>query len=221
MKQLAIRDTRVTLPNLDATDLADIDTLESHLLVSDFRLAGAEMMFLELAGQRLTTGYISGLRTQSAKLDDLRMDSVDFAGCELSRAVFTGGKWSRVRFTNCKILSGQFRELTFENVVFDHCWLDFAVFHGVTAKGPVIFRDCSLEETSFTGCNLSRAAFDDCRMIATSFKRSTCKGTDLRGNDLSRIRGIPSLAQAVIDPAQVSQLGQALVIDLELRLRAD
>lgn len=139
----------------------------------------------------------------------------------MSRAVITDGKWSRVRFTDCKILSGQFRDLTFESVVFDHCRLDFAVFQGITAKGPVIFRDCSLEEASFTSCDLSRAAFDDCRMIATSFQRSTCKGTDLRGNDLSRICGIPSLAHAVIDPAQVSQLGHALVADLELRLRDD
>lgn len=219
MKHLAIRDTRAALPNLDATELEDIETLESSLLLSDFRLAPAEMLSLELSGQRLVTGYVSGLRTRNAKLNDLRMDSVDFAGCELTRAAFTGGKWSRVRFTDCKILSGQFGDLTFENVVFDQCKLDLAAFQAVTAKGPVIFRNCSLEETWFTGCTLSHAAFDNCRMVATSFQRSTCKGTDLRGNDLSRIRGIPSLAQAVIDPAQVLQLGHALVIDLELRLK--
>jgi uncharacterized protein YjbI with pentapeptide repeats len=219
MKHLAIRDTRAVLPNLDATELEDIETLESGLLLSDFRLAPAEVLSLELSGQRLVTGSVSGLRTRNAKLDDLGMDSVDFAGCELSRATFTGGKWSRVRFTDCKILSGQFRDLTFENVVFDHCKLDLAVFQAVTAKGPVIFGNCSLEETWFTGCDLSHVAFDECRMVATSFQRSTCKGTDLRGNDLSRIRGIPSLAKAVIDPAQVVQLGHALVIDLELRLK--
>ena len=219
MKHLAIRDTRAALPNLDAAVLEDIETLESSLLLSDFRLAGAEMRSLELSGQRLATGYVSGLRTQKAKLSDLLLDSVDFAGCELSRATFTGGKWSRVRLTDCKILSGQFRDLTFENVVFDHCKLDLAVFQAVTAKGPVIFRNCSLEETWFTGCMLSHVAFEDCRMVATAFQRSTCKGTDLRGNDLSRICGIPSLAQAVIDPAQVLQLGHALVTDLELRLQ--
>ena len=221
MRQLAIRDTVAVLPNRDAMDLEDVDSLEGRLLLSDFRLAGAEMPALEISGQRLATGHVSALRTASAKLDDLRMDSVDFAGCELSRASITGGKWSRVRFADCKLLSGQFRDLTVENVVFDHCKLDFAVFQGVTAKGPVIFRDCTLEETSFAGCDLSQVAFDDCRMIATSFQGSTCKGTDLRGNDLSRVCGIASLAQAVIDTGQVMQLGHALVIDLELRLRDD
>lgn len=111
MRQLAIRDTTAVLPNLDATDLEDVDSLEGRLLLSDFRLAGAEMLSLEISGQRLATGQVTGLRTGSTKLDDLRMDSVDF-----------------------------------ENVVFDHCKLDFAVFQAVTAKGPVIFRDCSLEE---------------------------------------------------------------------------
>jgi uncharacterized protein YjbI with pentapeptide repeats len=85
----------------------------------------------------------------------------------------------------------------------------------------VIFRGCSLEEAWFTGCDLSRVAFDDCRMTATTFERAACRGTDLRGNDLSGIRGIASLHQAVIEPSQAVQLGHALIADLELRLPAD
>jgi uncharacterized protein YjbI with pentapeptide repeats len=222
MKQLAIRATRAALPNVDDTDLEDVSTLTGHLgLLSDFRLAGAEMRSLEISGQRLFTGQVSGLRAGRARIEDLRMDSVDFAGCELSQAAFVGGKWSRVRFTECKVLSGQFSDLTFEDVVFDRCKLGFAAFQAVTAKGAVIFRGCSLEEAWFVGCDLSRAAFDDCRLTDTSFERTTCKGTDLRGNDLSRVRGVPCLAQAIIEPAQVIQLGHALVRDLELRLPDD
>lgn len=219
MEQLAIRDTRAALPNLDVADLDDVSTLENRLgTLKEFRLAGAVLRSLEISGQRLVTGQVSGLRVERAKLGDLRMDSVDFTGCDLSQAAFTGGKWSRVRFTDSKILAGQFHNLTVEDVIFDHCKLDFAAFQVVTAKGPVIFRDCSLEEAWFTGCDLSKAAFDDCRLSATAFEHTTCKGTDLRGNDLSGIRGIASLRQAAIEPAQVIQLGHALVADLELRL---
>jgi uncharacterized protein YjbI with pentapeptide repeats len=139
----------------------------------------------------------------------------------LSGAAFTSGKWSRVRFANCKILSGQFDDLTFEDVVFDRCKLDYAAFTGVTAKGPVIFRDCSLEEAEFTGCDLSKAAFDDCRMDLTTFERTTAKGIDLRGNDLSAIRGLAWLKGAVIEPAQTTQLSRALVGDLQLSLPDD
>jgi uncharacterized protein YjbI with pentapeptide repeats len=85
----------------------------------------------------------------------------------------------------------------------------------------VIFRDCSLDETWFSGCELSKAAFDDCRMNLTSFERTAAKGLDLRGNDLSAIRGIASLKHAVIEPTQTMQLGRALVGDLELNLPDD
>ena len=222
MEQLAIRATRAALPNLDDADLEDVDTLVNRLgVISGFRLADAELRSLEVTDQRLTTGHIDGLRVERAKLHELRMDSVDFTGCDLSGAAFTSGKWSRVRFANCKILSGQFNDLTFEDVIFDRCKLDYASFTGVTAKGPVIFRDCSLEEAEFSGCDLGKAAFDDCRLDLTSFERTTAKGLDLRGNDLSAIRGIASLKHATIEPSQTMQLGRALVGDLELSLPDD
>jgi uncharacterized protein YjbI with pentapeptide repeats len=222
MEQLTIRDTRATLPNLDSAELEDVGTLANRAgLLTGFRLPAAEMRSLEISGQRLATGQVSSLRTARVKAEDLRMDSVDFAGCELSQAAFTRGKWSRVRFTDCKILSGQFTDLTFEDVIFDRCKLGYSAFQAVAAKGPVIFRDCSMEETWFSGCDLSRAAFDGCRMNPASFERTNLKGADLRGNDLSQVRGIPCLARALIEPAQVIQLGHALVDDLELRLPGD
>ena len=222
MEQLAIRATRAALPNLDDADLEDVDTLTNRLgVMSDFRLVDAELRSMEVSDQHLTTGRIEGLRVERAKLHELRMDSVDFAGCDLSGATFTSGKWSRVRFANCKILSGHFDSLILEDVIFERCKLDYATFAGVTAKGPVIFRDCSLEETEFSNCDLSKVAFDECRMDLTRFERTQAKGLDLRGNDLSAIRGITSLKHAVIESAQALQLGRALVDDLELTLPGD
>ena len=222
MEQLTIRATTAALPYLDAADLDDVETLETGIgFRTSFRLAAPELRSLEASGQRLATGQVTKVRAERVRLDDLRMDSVEFTGCELSRAAFTGGKWSRVRLADCRILGGQFTDLTLENVIFDRCRLDYAAFQSVAAKGPVIFRDCSLMEAVFTGCDLSRAAFDGCRMTATSFERTTCNGTDFRGNDLSAIRGVTSLRKAAIDPAQAIELGQALITDLELRLPSD
>lgn len=222
MKQLVIRSTTAALPKIDDAELEDVDTLSNRLgVMSDFRMADAEMRSLEVRDQRLTAGQITGLRVGRANLRELRMDSVEFAGCDLSGASFIVGKWSRVRFTNCKVLSGQFEDLTFEDVVFDRCKLDYALFQNVTAKGSVIFRDCLLDEAWFAGCDLSKAAFDGCRMSVTSFSGSSARGMDLRGNDLSAIRGVASLKQAVIEPSQTLQLGLALVGDLELELPED
>jgi uncharacterized protein YjbI with pentapeptide repeats len=220
--ELTIRATKAALPSLDAADLEDVDTLETSIgVLTGFRLAAIGLRSLEASGQRLTTGQVTGIRAERVRLDGLRMDSVDFTGCDLSHATFTGGKWSRVRLADCRILGGQFSDLTLENVIFDRCRLDYAALQAVATKGPVIFRDCSLLEASFIGCDLSRAAFDSCRLTVTSFDRTTCNGTDLRGNDLSAIRGITSLRKASIDPAQAIELGQALIAELELRLPGD
>lgn len=82
----------------------------------------------------------------------------------------------------------------------------------------MVFRECSLEEAWFSGCDLGRVVFDGCRMAATSFERSAAGGMDLRGNDLSGLRGVASLRRAVIEPYQALELGRALVGDLELSL---
>jgi uncharacterized protein YjbI with pentapeptide repeats len=191
------------------------------VVLSEFHLTDGSPRALELVDRRLDTGRISGLRVEYAVFDDMRVEAVDFARCDLSQAVFRGGRWTRVRFSDCKILSGRFDGATLENVVFDRCKLDYAVFRDVVAKGPVVFRDCSLEETWFAGCDLAKAVFDECRMRLTSFEASSCKGMDLRGNELSEIRGIGTLAEAVIEPVQTVQLGRALVGDIGLRLSDD
>lgn len=222
MDQLVIRDTQVALPNLDSHPLDEIDTLASgQVVLSEFHLADDTPDSLELSDCRLDTGRISGLRVESAVFDALRVADVDFARCDLSQAVFRGGRWHRVRFSDCKILSGRFDGVTFEDVVFDRCKLDYTVFHEIVAKGPVVFRDCSLDEGWFVGSELGKVAFDECRMRLTSFERSSCKGMDLRGNELSEIRGIATLGAAVIDPVQTVQLGRALVGDIGLRLSDD
>lgn len=222
MDHLVIRDTRAALPGVDDVPLDDVDGLDdAPVVLSEFQFADGAPRSLELVDRRLDTGRVSGLRVEYAVFDDLRVEAVDFARCDLSQAVFRGGRWTRVRFSDCKILSGRFDGSVLDHVVFDRCKLDYAVFRDVTAKGPVVFRDCSLEETWFAGSDLAKAAFDECRMRLTAFEGGTCRGMDLRGNELSEIRGIAALAGTLVDPVQTIQLGRALVGDIGLRLTDD
>lgn len=63
---------------------------------------------------------------------------------------------------------------------------------------------------------LSRALLDDCQLPLTEFGPGRYQGCDLRGNDLSAVRGVHHLGRVVIDWAQVLQLGAALAGDLEV-----
>lgn len=217
-----MRGVRVGLPNLDERRLEDVDELRAGIGgLSGFRFDDAERRSLELSGQRLSDGLISGLRVRRADLAELRLTAVEWSGCDLPSLLWRGGTLSRVRFTDCRILSGAFIGLTLAGVVFDRCKLDLTSFTDIATKGPVVFRECSLGDVEFTGGTLGQVVFDDCRMRSTTFARGIYTGMDLRGNDLSAVRGVSALREAVIDPAQTIELGQALASDLNLSFRDD
>ncbi|MFJ9949467.1 pentapeptide repeat-containing protein [Kitasatospora sp. NPDC091207] len=206
---------RVTLPDLADGYLLNVTTLEnSRGTVQDFQYADADLRDLDLAHARLITGRIGNLRAARVRLEDVRADSVEFDGCDLGSAQWADGKLSRVVFRNCKIMGANLSGLTLDNVIFENCRLDYSSFEQVRATGPVAFSRCVLSETTFTGCDLTRAILEDCTLRATEFGRGTYKDVDLRGNELSGVRGVANLARVIIDHAQQADLGQALAAEL-------
>ncbi|MEU6743617.1 pentapeptide repeat-containing protein [Streptosporangium sandarakinum] len=80
----------------------------------------------------------------------------------------------------------------------------------------MIFTGCSLHEARFDGCDLSDAAFEECDLRLTEFDGGTYRGCDLRGNDLSGLRGVGALKKVIVDRSQLPGLAQALAADLEI-----
>ncbi len=131
------------------------------------------------------------------------------------------GKLSRTRFDGCRLLGARFENVAMDHVVFSDCRLDYALLERVRATGPVLFVRCSLREAEFRGCDLARSLFDDCDLGLTDFGPGGYRGCDLRGNDLSGIRGAHHLSRVVIDRAQLIQLAEALAADLEVSFGDD
>lgn len=73
-----------------------------------------------------------------------------------------------------------------------------------------------LRETTFVAADLSAALIDDCDLRLTEFDGGKYIGLDLRGNDLSQLRGLSSLKKTVIDQAQTLQLAEALAAELDV-----
>ncbi|GHF58973.1 hypothetical protein GCM10018790_41170 [Kitasatospora xanthocidica] len=130
-------------------------------------------------------------------------------------------KLSRVVFTNCKIMGGNLSGLALDNVLFDNCKLDYSTFEKLRATGPLVFNRCVLTESTFTGCDLTSAAFNNCTLRDTEFGRGTYKATDLRGNDLTALRGVGNLTEVIIDRAQQIELTQALIAELDVTFGDD
>ncbi|MFJ9442735.1 pentapeptide repeat-containing protein [Kitasatospora sp. NPDC101235] len=209
----------VTLPHLNEPGLylSNVTTLDSARgVVQDFQYGDADLRDLDLAETRLVTGRVSNLRVDRMQLDQVRLDSVEFDTCDLAAARITDSKLSRVVFRNCRIMGAGLIGGTLDNVLFDNCKLDYATFEQIRATGAVVFSKCALTEVSFTGCDLGGAVLDTCDLRLTEFGRGKYQGLDLRGNDLTSLRGVANLGKVLIDRTQQAELAEALVAELDV-----
>ncbi|MGW0449349.1 pentapeptide repeat-containing protein [Streptosporangium sandarakinum] len=217
MDTRTVRQTSVTLPDLDDADLDQVDSLEGRRgELRDFRYGDASLRELPLSGVRLMDGRITGLTTQRARLDNLTLHSVTFSSCDLSSLRWADSTLSRVTFTDCKMLGSAWEQVTLDDVIFERCRMDYAAFIQLRAIGSVIFTGCSLHEARFSRCDLSDAAFDECNLHLAEFDGGTYRGCDLRGNDLASLRGVGALRKIIVDRPQLPGLAQALATDLEI-----
>lgn len=217
MDTRTIRETHVTLPDLDDADLDGIDSLEGG--VRDFRYGDAQLRELSLSGNQLMDGRIVNLTTQRARLNELNLHRVELSGCDLSGLHWENSRLSRVTFTDCRMLGALWEQVTLDDVVFENCRLDLATLVRVRAAGPVIFSACSLREATFDGCDLTATAFDECELTLAEFGSGVYRAGDMRGNDLSGLRSVTALKKIIIDRGQLQDLAQALVTEQEITVR--
>jgi uncharacterized protein YjbI with pentapeptide repeats len=216
METLTIRDTHVSLPAVDESELRTVSSLESDGPLEYFAYRDQELRLMEVVGARLHDGEVERIHAERARIDDSLLSGVEFTNCDLNAFALTDVKFARVRFTNCRLLGATLSEVTLEDVVFERCRLDYATFNRVVAKGPVAFVGCSLTEAEFNGSDLGKAVFSENRLAQTQFGPGAYRGTDLRENDLSAISGVIHLRRALLDRHQMSDLTSALAGDLDL-----
>ncbi|MFI5940283.1 pentapeptide repeat-containing protein [Streptomyces uncialis] len=219
MSTRTIRATSVAIPHLNEPGLylSQVTSLEnSRGRLAEFHYANADLRSLELTGAHLIDGRITALTTQRTHLDELRADSVEFSGCDLSSLRWSNSKLSRVAFRDCKLMGATLEDVILDNVLFENCKLDYSTLVRTRATGPVIFSRCSLREAAFSASDLGSALMNDCDLRHADFDSGTYRGLDLRGNDLSQLRGLSSLRQVIIDQAQTLQLAEALTAELDI-----
>lgn len=224
MDTRTIRRTSVTLPALSGPGdyLSHVTSLEGGRgRVAEFWYADADLRDLDLYDIQLMDGRITALKARRTRWEKLRIDSVEISGCELASLRWTDSKISRVVFRDCKLMGATLEDVTLDNVLFENCKLDYGTLTRVRAAGPVIFSACSLRETTFASSDLGAALLDACDLRLTEFDGGKHRGLDLRGNDLSRLRGLASLQQVVIDRAQTLQLAEALTAELDVTFGED
>ncbi|MEU1671870.1 pentapeptide repeat-containing protein [Streptomyces roseifaciens] len=219
MNHLTFGRVRIAVPDLTEPGLRlpRVQSLESvRGSVQDFHYADADLRDLDLTGVQLITGRITSLHTARLRLEWADLHSVEIDACDLGSARWTDSKLTRVVFRHCKLMGAALDGLTFDHVLFESCKLDYTAFNKVRAVGPTVFSRCSLSEATFNDCDLSDTVLSDCTLRNTEFNPGRYQRLDLRGNDLSAVRGAASLSRIVIDRSQQAGLGQALVAELDV-----
>ncbi|MFD5620539.1 pentapeptide repeat-containing protein [Streptomyces yangpuensis] len=214
----------ITLPELDEPGLylSNVDSLNSPRgTVQDFAYGDVDLRSLDLADTQLVNGRLSGIRAKRVQFEAVNLHGVEITGSDLGSARWTESKLTRVHFRDCKIMGAALDGLVLDDVLFEGCKLDFAIFDKVRVTGPVAFIGSVLAEATFTDCDLSDAVLTDCTLRLTEFGTGRYRNTDLRENDLSAIRGVANLAKVRIDPGQQTDLAEALVNELDITIGDD
>ncbi len=216
MKTRTYGTTRVTLPGLDATDqhLQPVGLLGGDS-VRDFLYADVDLRDLDLVDTALLAGRIRGLSAQRTTLEGVRLSSVEITATTIGTLTWSGSRATQTHWAASRLMGATITGVTLNDVLFEGCRLDYATFETVRVTGTVVFDRCVLTEATFTGCDLTGAVFRDCTLDQTTFGRGKYRDTDLRGNDLSTIRGTANLTGVLLDPAQPDQLTRALLTELD------
>ncbi|TBO57076.1 pentapeptide repeat-containing protein [Streptomyces kasugaensis] len=214
----------VTTPDLDEPGLylSNVHTLDSPRgTVQDFAYEDADLRSLELSDTQLITGRINNVRSKRVQLEALNLHGVEVTGSDFGTARWSESKLTRVVLRDCKLMGATLDGLVLDDVLFEGCKLDFAAFEKVRATGPVAFSGCVLTEATFTDCDLTEVVFSECTLRLTEFGTGRYRDTDLRGNDLSVIRGLANLKKIRINPGQQAELAEALVAELDVAFGDD
>ncbi|WP_282697568.1 pentapeptide repeat-containing protein [Streptomyces sp. CC208A] len=214
----------VTTPDLDEPGLylANIDTLDSPRgIVQDFSFKGADLRSLDLADTRLITGRIAEVHSQRVEFRTLNLHDVEISGSDLRSVRWNESRLTRVVLRDCKLMGAALDGLVLDDVLFENCRFDYATFDRIRATGPVVFTGCVLTEAVFSDCDLSGVVFSDCALRLAEFGGGRYRDTDLRGNDLSTLRGVAHLAKVRIDHTRQADLVHALVNELDITVGDD
>ncbi len=220
MEVVKYRRSEIVLPCIE-NDLDVVDDLDCDEPLSDYLYADHQVRHISVSGGRLTGGRILKIEAERATFANVRFNSELIEHC-----LFISSEWdrcslSRVVFRDCRILGASFIENKWKNVIFDRCKIEYSVFESIEASTPVAFVDTQFKQVTFTGCNFPKGHMSGCELEQVEFIGGGYTEFDLRGNDLSTIRGAANLDGVFISPTQRQQLAEALVSELNVRYLED
>ncbi len=167
---------------------------------------------LRVEASKLSGTLMNGLKLDKCELSDVAVKAADITAFQTYKASF-----QRVSFVDTRATGADFAEGYFEDCLFKNVKLDEAGFRMAQFK-RVCFENCVLNKTDFYQAKLSQVRFENCELEYTSFDQALCKSVDLRGENLSLIKGILGLKHAIISQEQLIQIAPLLAHELNFSI---
>jgi uncharacterized protein YjbI with pentapeptide repeats len=123
-------------------------------------------------------------------LQDVVVTGLDWANRRSPRA-----KMVRTELRATRLTGAELGEATLTDLAFTDCRLDLAGLRNATLE-RVIFRDCRMDECDLYDARLNDVLFERCTLREATFSGVTIARVELRGCDLSGLRGAEHLRGA-------------------------
>ena len=137
----------------------------------------------DLADEQVANDLDQGLK-------DTVVEGVDWANRRTP-----GAQVRRAELRTTRLTGAELGEAALTDVVFADCRLDLAGLRNATLE-RVLFRDCRMDECDLYGARLSDVLFERCTLREATFSGVTIARVELRGCDLTGLRGAEYLRGA-------------------------
>jgi uncharacterized protein YjbI with pentapeptide repeats len=208
----------VRRPALNLEDLTDEEfTFQGAFDGEDLRIESGE--FADVTGDgSLENSLVRAVDLSGSRLGPLELADVRFEDVDLSNASWHSVAIRRAEIIRARGIGLRLFLASASDVYLHGCRLDYGAVHVESAKGPVVFEECTFREATLTG-DLSKAVFLDCELEGVEFQATKAAECDLRTSNLLGARGLLSLrgaritAEQAVSAASLIATEAGLVVD--------
>jgi uncharacterized protein YjbI with pentapeptide repeats len=186
---------------------SEIAALDHDARVNEIALSDVALVDQHANGVTFGTVSLSRVDVSGSRLEHLRIVDGVLSGCNLANLHGRSAHMKRVSIASSRLTGIDLAQSALSDVTFRGCRIDLASF-GFSHLERVTFDDCLLTQTDFLEAQLDAVRFHSCDLKHADFRGARLKRCELRGGDLTNLRGVESLRGAALDwPTIVEMAG--------------
>ena len=194
--------------------VGQVDLPELSLFAGDLEpdgdYDGLELRDLDLTGQSAVNARFLSSLLAGCVLDEVALTQAQLADCVLTEVRAhtldaVDSAWRDVSVTDCRLGAVTAYGAQLTRVRISGGKLDYVNLRDGTLT-DVVIEDCVIGELDLVGARLTRVVLAGCRVGRLDVTRATLDRVDLRGAELTALRGLASLRGATITPEQLTDL---------------